>query len=93
MPRVDLPIEACVECSEGQYLYGHVTYVTERGTMVVLAEWRRTWYEVLRRHKPSRVLDKWRRVEPPRKMLAVGGRFVRARPPLPPEVIEPGGEL
>lgn len=82
---VGYPVLNCppvVVLSRGRFLYGTVTYVTERQNMlVVLTSWRRTWGTVIKRHKQVSYLKNWERVSPPRKMLAVEGKIVNIAPP------------
>jgi len=76
----DPPCPGTIEDETGQLFYGQVTFVTNRGLMVVMTEWRKVWYEVMRRYKQVRVMGRWEKIHPPRKMLAAGGRFVAKRP-------------
>ena len=65
-----------VVLSHGTFLYGTVTYVTERGMMVVLATHRRGRGTIVRKHKRVSYLKAWEEISPPRKMLAGGGKVV-----------------
>lgn len=66
---------------QGVFIYGHVTYITERhGTMIVLATYRRTRGTIIKRWKKRSYLKPWERVTPPRRFFS-RGRIVEFSPP------------
>ena len=63
-----------VRSSNGQYLYGTITYDRD-GIVVVMTTHRKRWITIPRRI-PYRLMGMWEQVWPVRKMLAIGGSVV-----------------
>lgn len=87
-----LPMTSCVVQvpSTGNYLYGTVEHVTDRGMMIILTSRRRRWIEVYKyRQKDgvrkkvlaNRYLTEWEELSPPRLLCAWQGKFVGIRGP------------
>lgn len=66
--------------SAAGFLCGTISSVTW-GIMIVMTTHRRRWDMIVRKWKSRRYLTKWEKVDPPRKMLAIGGRVVNIKPP------------
>jgi len=72
--------EKVVVMSPAGFLYGTISSITWN-IMIVNMTHRRRWDTIIKKWKSRRYLTQWEKVNPPRKMLAIGGRIVNIKPP------------